>query len=102
MGGFKARSESHEELRNIDTGTLTITDKRLIFSGAMKNLNIELKKLISIEPYEDGISVSKEGKEHPAYFTGIDKQKIAVLINGRNYEIPVNGLILKVLIEREI
>jgi len=102
LGKFKSKSESHEELRNIDTGTLTITNKRLIFTGAVKNVNIELKKILSIEPYEDGISLNKEGKERPGYFTNIDKQKIAVAIQGRGYEIPMDGLILKVLIEKEI
>ena len=102
LGKFKSKSESHEELRNIDKGTLTITNKRLIFTGAVKNVNIELKKILSIEPYEDGISLSKEGEERPGYFTNIDKQKIAVAIQGREYEIPLDGLILKVLIEKEI
>lgn len=102
MGGFKSSSESHEELRNIDTGTLTITNKRLVFSGAVKNITVDLKKLVSLEPYEDGISISKEGKASPAYFTNIDKQKVAFSVDGRNYEIPLNGLMLKILIEREI
>jgi len=102
LGKFKSKSESHEELRNIDKGTLTITNKRLIFTGAVKNVNIELKKILSIEPYEDGISLNKEGKERPGYFTNIDKQKIAVAIQGRGYEIPLDGVILKVLIEKGI
>jgi len=102
VGSFKAKSESHEELRNIDKGNLTITSKRLIFIGIVKNLIIDLKKIISIEPYEDGISLCKEGKDQPGYFTNIDKQKIAVSVQGRVYEIPMDGLILKVLIEREI
>lgn len=102
LGRFKSKSESHEELRNIDTGTLTITSKRLVFSGAVKNISIELKKIVSIDPYEDGISLSKEGKERPAYFTNVDKQKITAAIQGRSYEIPMDGLILKVLIQKEI
>ena len=102
MGGFKAKSESHEELRNIDKGTLTITSKRLIFTGAVKNMSIDLKKIISMDPYEDGISLSKEGKERPGYFTNIDKQKVSVSVQGRGYEIPMDGLILKVIIEKEI
>jgi hypothetical protein len=102
LGRFKSKSESHEELRNIDTGTLTITNKRLVFSGAVKNISIELKKIVSIDPYEDGISLSKEGKERPAYFTNVDKQKIIAAIQGRSYEIPIDGLILKVLIQKEI
>jgi hypothetical protein len=31
MGAFKAQSESHEELKAIDQGAFTLTNKRLIF-----------------------------------------------------------------------
>lgn len=102
MGGFKAKSESHEKLTNIDTGILTVTNKRLIFAGAVKKLSIDLKKIISIESYDDGISLSKEGTGSPGYFTNIDKEKVTLSVQGRKYEIPMDGLILKILIEREI
>jgi hypothetical protein len=102
MGGFKARSESHEELRTIDKGNLTITNKRLIFTGTVKNSSIELKKILSIEPYKDGIALNKEGKQRPEYYTNVDHHKISVSNQGRIYEIPMDGIILKVLIEREI
>lgn len=39
VGGV--RSESHEELRNIDQGTLTLTNKRVVFSGTKRTINID-------------------------------------------------------------
>ena len=53
LGGVSSRSTSHEEIKTIDTGILTITNKRLIFSGTMKNLNYNLNKIISINEFED-------------------------------------------------
>ncbi len=102
MGGFKAKSESHEELRTIDKGTLTITNKRLIFTGAIKNSNTDIKKILSIEPYQDGIAINKDGKQRPEYFTRVDNHMITVSIQNRTYEIPMDGIMLKMLIEREI
>jgi len=102
LGGFKARSESHEELRTIDKGILTLTNKRLIFTGSIKSSSIELKKILSIEPYADGIAVNKDGKQKPEYYTNVDHHKLQILTQGRSYEIPMDGVILKVLIEREI
>ncbi|MCE5339492.1 MAG: hypothetical protein LLF90_12525 [Methanomicrobiaceae archaeon] len=32
-GGFAARSESHEEIQVIDSGTLTLTNRRMVFVG---------------------------------------------------------------------
>jgi hypothetical protein len=102
MGGFKARSESHEELRTIDKGTFTITNKRLIFTGAVKNSSIDLKKILSIEQYADGIAINKDGKQRPEYYTNVDHHMITVSVQNRSYEIPMSGMILKVLIEKEI
>lgn len=59
VGGFQAKSESHDELKNIDLGELTLTNKRLVFSGAKRSVNIDIRKIISIEPYSDGIALRR-------------------------------------------
>jgi len=102
MGGFKAKSESHEELKNIDQGTLTITNKKLVFTGSIKNTSTEFKKILSVEPYSDGFCIHRDGKQKPEYYTGIDTQKISFSVQGRTHQIPLEGMILKILIEREI
>ena len=97
LGGFRA--ESHEELRSIDQGILTLTNKRLVFSGAKRTINIDLRKIVSIEPYSDGIALRREGKEKTQYFTGIDQAKLTITVDDRVYEEPFSGLILMYLIE---
>ncbi|HEC82444.1 MAG TPA: hypothetical protein ENI53_00980 [Thermoplasmatales archaeon] len=47
VGGFRA--ESHEELKNIDQGTLTLTTKRLVFTGIKRTVNIDLRGAPSTE-----------------------------------------------------
>jgi hypothetical protein len=101
LGAFGAQSESHEELRVIDQGRFTLTNKRLIFSGAKRTVDINLNKLVSIEPYSDGIAVRTSGRQKTQYFVGIDPRQVAatVTIGNRVYQEPFNGLMLQYLIE---
>ena len=97
LGGFKA--ESHEELRNIDQGTFTLTDKRIVFSGSKKTINVNLNKVISINPYSDGISITREGSSKTQYFLGLPKTEITIAVKDRIYNEQFSGLILMYLIE---
>ncbi len=101
LGAFKAQSESHEELRAIDQGRFTLTSKRLVFSGAKRTVDINLNKLVSIEPYSDGIAVRTSGRQKTQYFVGIDPKQVTatVTIGGRVYQEPFTGLMLQYLIE---
>jgi hypothetical protein len=54
----------------IDKGTLYLTNKRLILTGAKKNANIRLDKILNISPYSDGVEIDKEtGKKPVLQFT---------------------------------
>jgi len=54
LGAFKAQSESHEELRAIDQGRFTLTNKRLVFSGAKRTVDINLNKIEYIKSRSTG------------------------------------------------
>ena len=95
----RTRSESHEELKHIDQGVLTLTDKRFVFSGTKRNINVDLRKIVSMEPYSDGIALRVESRQKTQYFTGVDQVKIAITIDDRTYEEQLSGLILMYLIE---
>lgn len=99
VGSFSSHSESHEELRTIDQGILTLTNKRLVFTGTKRTNNIDLRKIISIEPYKDGIASQRENKQKIEYFIGINRTSLNITSNGRKYTIPVSGVVLKCIIE---
>jgi hypothetical protein len=101
VGAFGAQSESHDELKQVDRGTLTLTNKRLIFTGEKRSSEINLSKIISIEPYSDGIALKTSGRSKVQYFVGIDLNQISttVTINERSYSEPFTGLMLKYIIE---
>jgi hypothetical protein len=100
VGSFGSLTRSRDEIRDIDSGILTITNQRFAFSGKMKTVGIDLKKIVGIDPFNDGIAIHRVGYQKTQYFTwrgDIAKAKIGV--QGRNYEEPFSGLILQYLIE---
>ena len=102
VGSIAAHSESHEELRNIDKGSLVLSNKRLIFLGSKRTTNIDLHKIVAIEAYKDGIESQRENKQKAEYFIGTDKSNITFTIEGRSSTIPVNGVVLKAAIQGNI
>jgi hypothetical protein len=59
------QSESRDELRLIDEGTLVLTTKRLTFMGSLRTTNVSLDDIVTIESYTDGIKVHRERKQRP-------------------------------------
>jgi len=56
-------SESSDELRQIDTGTLVLTTKRLAFFGSLRTNNSSLDDLIGVKDLGNGIQVHRERKQ---------------------------------------
>lgn len=56
---------SSEILKLIDTGTLYLTNKRIIFAGSKKTSNIKTDKILELTPYTDGVEIRKETGKSP-------------------------------------
>lgn len=69
VGGTRGHAESHQELRKVDYGTLTITNKKLIFVGKFKVQNLFFNQIDFINMYSDAIQVGKVGRQHTLYFS---------------------------------
>ncbi|MEK6938465.1 MAG: hypothetical protein AABX04_05450, partial [Nanoarchaeota archaeon] len=82
VGNFRGKSESHDELRVIDSGVLIVTNKRLIFIGPNRNSNIELKKLLHFNATSEGIMISLETRQKPQLFTVSDPEIWEALLKG--------------------
>jgi hypothetical protein len=59
LGQSGGVSESHDELRRLDTGTLVVT----IFTGSQRTISIALPKIIEMRPYADALQVHRQDKE---------------------------------------
>ena len=98
-GGFAARSESHEEIKAIDSGTLTLTNRRVVFAGKKRTINFSLGKIVGMEPYRDGIAISRDGKQRTEYYTGLDTVHMTVSAGGRSHIVPLSGVILMCMVQ---
>jgi len=56
IGG--GQSSSVQNLKKLDAGTLTLTTKRLVFTGSMESRVTNLKDIVSIEGFADAIEIS--------------------------------------------
>ena len=97
VGGFQA--QSHEELKQIDFGILVLTSKRLCFAGRLRSVEVPLARLISLDPYSDAVAIRRSGKEKTEFFFGLDHHGYHFTVQGRSYQEPMSGLILKYAIE---
>lgn len=64
-GSSSSRSYSVDTLTHIDTGTLYLTNKRIIFTGTTKNSTIPLGKIVDFIPDHEGVEISKETGKSP-------------------------------------
>lgn len=62
-GSIKVSKETREYLDTEDNGTLWLTNQRVGFKGHKRNFEFPYKKIVSFELTEDGLKISKEGKE---------------------------------------
>jgi hypothetical protein len=79
-GSVTVHRVTSEELRHIDSGTLYITNKRLLFNGASKNLNVPFKKIIHFTLYRDGLQIEKEAGRDQYFLGEGDLELIGIIL----------------------
>src|SRR6266496_427892 len=60
IGG--GQSSSVQALKQLDSGTLTLTTKRLVFTGSMESRVIDIKDIVSVGALADAIEISAARK----------------------------------------
>lgn len=81
IGGSSGTSKlAYSELTKVDTGTLLLTNKRLIYNGNFKNLEFELKEVSSIEEYKDAVKIAASNRKNIEFFKVAESHKWAVYI----------------------
>ena len=97
VGG--GRSQSRDELKNIDSGALVLTNTRLVFSGSKRTTNVSLDKIISVTAYRNGIALHRERKQKTEYFLGVQHYPVSFIVDDRVHETKFSGTYLKAYIE---
>ena len=78
-GGF--RSESKDEWREISTGALYVTNKRIIFNGDKKTRIIKLSEVLSIDRNYQSAMVNSNKLQKPLIFGSINGQIFADIVD---------------------
>lgn len=69
-GGFKSHYVEKSATEYVDTGLVGITNKHIYFSGSTKSFRINYNKIVSFEPYADGIGIMRDAASaKPQTFT---------------------------------
>jgi hypothetical protein len=69
------------QLKTVDTGVLSITNKRVVFLGAQKTVESKYSKLVGVQVYSDAVSLSVSNRQNASLFTVEDGPYIAAIIN---------------------
>ncbi len=70
---FKGNPVKTTNFVPISTGWFAFTNKHIYFSSRTKNFRIKYEKIITLQPYSDGIGVTKDGvTSKPQIFKNID------------------------------
>jgi hypothetical protein len=83
VGGARGHSvEVGTKLNVADTGLLVVTSKRIVYVGARKTSEVLLSKLVSIDPYTDGITLHASNRVNALIFS-VPKgaEVVAAIIN---------------------
>lgn len=91
----QSTGESDTELRPIDVGTFVLTTQRIIFVGSHRIKSTYLEKVISIEPYTDGLVVHREGKEISEAYLLDTKMKMNYQYDDQTLQSPIDGRLIK-------
>jgi hypothetical protein len=79
-GSYSVNAQKEDVLRLIDTGTLYVTSKRLIFMGARGNKVIALGKILDYESYIDGVKIHKDSGKDPLIVFSADGEIFAAVL----------------------
>jgi len=62
-----------------DTGSLYITNKRVIFTGSEKNVTYKLENIVDLKLFDDAVSFVTENQDKMKYFTFGDRYAVEVI-----------------------
>lgn len=81
-GGFKGHPVETTYMQSVGTGSVCLTDRNLYFHSSEKSLKIPFAKIMTLEPYSNGVGLQKDGmNDRPMFFEGLDSWFCANVIS---------------------
>ena len=98
-GASRSVGETKEVIKDIDIGQIIITNKRFVFSGQKRNIDVNISQITGVTPYSDGFKLQRKSKQKPEYFTNVDSFVFNYNFKGDTYFYIMDGQIIKAMIE---
>lgn len=81
VGGSRGRSVTTHEWSRIDSGTLTVTNQRVVFDGRREPQTIPLKRIVSVACLRDSVELAIDGRRKNMVFDAANPLILATLIH---------------------
>ena len=59
-GAFRGQPVDRTVRQHVDSGTMLVTDRNLYFAGPQKSLRVPYAKVVSFQPYSDGLGIVRD------------------------------------------
>jgi hypothetical protein len=99
-GDYTSTTESLEQLRAIDVGTLVVTDQRIAFMGQLKTVSIDLIKIIGVDNGRNEIGIHCKDKEKVESFRIAKDLMLTYQEDCEAVSVPFDGQILGCIVSR--
>ncbi|MEI9895398.1 MAG: J domain-containing protein [Chthoniobacter sp.] len=80
MSGSQGYSVSSQEWTLIDSGTLTVTNRRLVFDGAKETRALMLRRIVAVESLRDSVALGVENRQKRMVFSAANPLILASII----------------------
>jgi hypothetical protein len=97
-GNYNSTTESSEQLRAIDLGTLVVTNQRIVFLGTLKTISIDANKIIGVDKYRDSIGIHCKDKGNVESFKISNDLMLTYHEDQKDVLVPFAGQILGCII----
>jgi hypothetical protein len=68
IGGSRGQSVSRQEWMRIDSGVLTVTNRRIVFEGQTQTRAFMLRQLVTVNSYRDSVELGVENRQKRMIF----------------------------------
>ena len=101
-GRYTSTTESEDQQRAVDIGTLVVTDQRVVFLGALKTVSIDVNKIMGADQYPNGIGLHCMNKEKVEAFRISHDLMLTYKETQENISLPFTGAVLERLVSRAL
>jgi hypothetical protein len=103
LGGFSnysSTTESREQLKQRDVGTLVVTDQRVAFLGQLKTVSIDAGEILGVDTLPDGVALHCKSKENVESFKISPDLMVTYAQDLDEVSVPFTGAILGCIIDK--